>query len=260
MTTYEDCPHCHGTGKIEVAATKRVLSHGTPSTNARWAFEPATPKQLAAVQRMAEERDLGYQTPTMKWQASNLISQMSSIPKVAPQPQAQPDPEPEPTEHPEPTPQREKVEPLPLMMVSKITDGRYAITADDNTETLFLRKYTHKPDAVNRLAGCTVLQHRIAEDWNNHTIYWPSGGTTTISSRYKGTVLPEAWAQVFIDPQGAAHRFSEREHRCCSCGTNLTDARSRHFGIGPECEKSRPDVIGWVTETIGPFVPGTEQE
>ncbi|AXH68146.1 hypothetical protein SEA_TEATEALATTE_89 [Gordonia phage Teatealatte] len=265
MTNYEVCPHCLGDGKVEVTSPTRVrITFGPPppAPLKPWQTRPATQRQLDAVERMAAERDLDYELPKLGWQASNLISMMGGMKKPTPPPQPQPAFEPPPEPAPDPEPAAQKVyDPLPLMMVSQITDGRYAITADDNTETIFLRKVTHKADAKNtRMAGATVLQHRIAEDWNSHTVYWPSGQVSQYSNSYKNTILPEAWAQVFVDPQGAAHRFAEREHRCCSCGTNLTDARSRHYGIGPECEKARPDVIGWVNDNVGPFVPGAEQD
>ncbi|QFG08568.1 hypothetical protein PBI_ASERPROCKY_82 [Gordonia phage ASerpRocky] len=266
MTNYEVCPHCLGDGKVEVTSPTRItLGFGKPPVSMRdWHRRPATQRQLAAIERMADERNVDYDKPALGWQASNLISMLGTIPKAAPPPQPQPTPvvEEVAAEEVEPEPAVKKAyDPLPLMMVSQITDGRYAVTADDNTETIFLRKTSHKSNAKNtRMAGATVLQHRIAEDWNSHTVYWPSGQVSQYSNSYKGTILPEAWAQVFVDPQGAAHRFAEREHRCCSCGTNLTDARSRHYGIGPECEKARPDVIGWVNSNKGPFVPGAEQD
>lgn len=266
MTQYEECPHCMGEGKVEVTSTRLTLGHGQrPTPHQAWHLKPPSAKQMGAIEGMADAREVDYDPPQFSWQASNLITMMRAIPPVS-KPKLTPAAPPVPAfedEPPAPAPKpqlQEMLEPLPKMMVDKITDGRYAITADDNTETIFLRKYTYKDDAKNRFAGCSLLQHRIAEEWHNHTVYWPSGKLTRISHSYKGMEFPEAWAQVFADPQDAAHRFAEREHRCCSCGTNLTDARSRHYGIGPECEKARPDVIGWVNTTVGPFVEGSEQD
>lgn len=40
---------------------------------------------------------------------------------------------------------------------------------------------------------------------------------------------------VAADPIATGRRFAELTSRCCSCGRALTDARSKVYGIGPEC-------------------------
>lgn len=42
-------------------------------------------------------------------------------------------------------------------------------------------------------------------------------------------------AALLADPVAAARRFAEFATRCCCCGRTLTDARSKVYGIGPEC-------------------------
>jgi hypothetical protein len=42
---------------------------------------------------------------------------------------------------------------------------------------------------------------------------------------------------------------------CSKCGKKLTHGRSRYYGIGPECEEFWPEVINFINETKGVYVP-----
>lgn len=42
------------------------------------------------------------------------------------------------------------------------------------------------------------------------------------------------------DPDAAAARFAALAVRCCFCGRELTDDRSRVYGVGPDCRAGAP--------------------
>jgi Family of unknown function (DUF6011) len=42
---------------------------------------------------------------------------------------------------------------------------------------------------------------------------------------------------IAADPVAAGKRFADLLTRCCLCGRKLSDARSKVYGIGPECRQ-----------------------
>jgi len=149
-----------------------------------------------------------------------------------------------------------KPEPLDERMVKRIPDGRYAVENNDCTQICFLRVRTYPQTAKNKLRGATVVQSKSADRWNNEYVYWPSGRIQTGHSGYlHGTEIPELLIQVIANPQEAALTYSKHYDECTRCGIDLTDKRSRFYGIGPECEKHRPDVINYVHSIKGEFDP-----
>lgn len=53
------------------------------------------------------------------------------------------------------------------------------------------------------------------------------------------------------DQRKAALQFGHDYWKCCICGKSLELPRSRHYGIGPECEQKYPDIITQVDEEYG---------
>jgi hypothetical protein len=60
-----------------------------------------------------------------------------------------------------------------------------------------------------------------------------------------------------VDPNGCALSYAEVLGHCCKCGKELTDPRSRWYGIGPDCEKRNANHIRLVDESKGVFVHGS---
>ena len=121
-------------------------------------------------------------------------------------------------------------------MIDLVPDGYYAVQLGDNEEHLdFLR--LKRPKAGTRLYGGALkvqTQHGPALDLA--AVLWPSGKWQI----YKQSVIDMMLA-VVTDHHGAAQRYGKKLGRCMRCNCELTDDRSRHYGIGPECETK----AGW---------------
>lgn len=121
-------------------------------------------------------------------------------------------------------------------MIDLVPDGYYAVQLGDNEEHLdFLR--IKRPKAGTRTYGGAIkfqTQHGLRLDLD--AVLWPSGRWQI----FKHTVIDMLMA-VVVDHHGAAQRYAQKLNHCMRCNTELTDDRSRHYGIGPECETK----FGW---------------
>ncbi|WP_239404501.1 DUF6011 domain-containing protein [Frankia sp. Cj3] len=53
------------------------------------------------------------------------------------------------------------------------------------------------------------------------------------------------------DPDTAAARFAALTIRCCRCGKQLSDARSKIHGVGPECRSGMSaDLLGLLADAV----------
>jgi hypothetical protein len=138
----------------------------------------------------------------------------------------------------------------PLAMVEKVKDARFAVRHDDNEPYKFLRitRPTH-----GKKKGALVIQSQHSDLYKDCVIVWPSGRVSTFDKRPDSYLL-----LVVADPTTASRRYGQELGRCCSCGRELTDGRSIHYGIGPECEKSWPEIIMQVDDEYGgvEYYPG----
>lgn len=54
------------------------------------------------------------------------------------------------------------------------------------------------------------------------------------------------------NPDEAAARFAVFQSRCCLCSKALTDAKSKVFGIGPDCREGLPaSLLGCMAREMG---------
>lgn len=136
---------------------------------------------------------------------------------------------------------------IPQMILDTIPNGRYACREDENDEYMFIR--VSRPNK-GQYQGCLKVQTQHGEDYKLALIVDVTG------SLYWHNLLAEpALLMAALSPARQAREYALVIGRCCSCGKELTDPRSRWYGIGPECEKNNEEYMEWVTEQEGPYVP-----
>jgi hypothetical protein len=65
-------------------------------------------------------------------------------------------------------------------------------------------------------------------------------------------------AALTADLDGARARFAVFQIRCCSCGRALRDAKSKTFGIGPECRRGESEAV--LASVLTPLVAKAHAE
>lgn len=140
----------------------------------------------------------------------------------------------------------------PRAMVEAMREGRYAVEValpGQHKDWVFVR--VSRPTRGKK-AGCLVLQTQHSDYYKPLLIIYPSG---SVWFAQRGEKLDMALMMIAADPFTSAMNYG-RELGCCSrCARELTDERSRHYSIGPECERHWPEIINYVNETKGVFVP-----
>jgi hypothetical protein len=147
-----------------------------------------------------------------------------------------------------PEPQPEKSDPKFDMfrnLMQALPDGRYAIRADETEPYTFFRVKIH---TRGKRVGCMTIQTQHSERLMNAAIRWRSG--QWFFERNKQTII-DLMLFVCLDPKTAGMNYAQELGRCCICGKELTDERSRWYGIGPDCETRHGSIIEWVNEVKG---------
>lgn len=134
-------------------------------------------------------------------------------------------------------------------MLTSLQSGYYAVRTDPTTDDIFFMRVSRpksgtKKDAlqVQSMHGTAAAKPSLMEA----LVVWPSNRYT-----FFGRYLQDHWRTRLVDsimllvtdPIGAARLYADKIGRCCRCNAALTDERSRHYGIGPECEKYWPHII-----------------
>lgn len=134
---------------------------------------------------------------------------------------------------------KERLTPM-LPLLANVKDGYYAAEVGDGryNDLKFFRVSRPK---TGQYAGTTKIQWQIADNWRIAILVRANG------TYWKPTDAP-AQAEdyvlaIMVDATGCARRYAKEIDKCCRCNTSLTDERSRHYGIGPECEKHWPHII-----------------
>lgn len=140
----------------------------------------------------------------------------------------------------------------PRAMVEAFRDGRYAVEVtlpNQPRDWVFIRVARPK---TGKQAGNLILQTQHSDFYKPLLTIYPTGGVYFWQQSEK---LDMALMMIAADPFTSAINYG-RELGCCSrCARELTDERSRYYSIGPECEKYWPEIINYVNETRGVFVP-----
>lgn len=127
-------------------------------------------------------------------------------------------------------------------------EGRFAVRADSTKPYVFFRITTPKS---GKFSGCLKVQTQHGPDYDLMMAVWPSGQITMYDKRWEQDLL-----LVVVDPNGGKIAYGQELQHCGICGTELTDERSRYYGIGPDCETRYRHLIAMVDGTKGPYRPG----
>src|SRR6478672_1718439 len=135
-------------------------------------------------------------------------------------------------------------------MLMNVDSGYYAVrTVDGSDDDIFFMRVS-RPKSGNGAGGLKLqsvhggagagFSERDKPVFKDGLIIWPSG-SYTFYDRYRQAhwqeVMVDSVMKLVTDTFGAARLYSEKIKHCCRCNKALTDDRSRHYGIGPECEK-----------------------
>lgn len=198
-----------------------------------------TPRQRRYLKDLgASELDLHHEGFELSInQASHLIDTLKKGPAVT-------------------TPTHEHQPPAPPVEDSRITmlkaligvvpPGYYAvhpIDSENEEDYTFFRLSIPKSGVYK---GCTKVQTQHSDDLIDRVYIWPSGRWTVKSNAVLDDLL-----LLVTDHHTAARKYAEKIGRCMRCNKALTDDRSRHYGIGPDCEQVWTWVIPTVDEELG---------
>lgn len=206
----------------------------------------ATDKQYKFIKDLCDRKGVGHQyVQRTKQEASAEIDRLLAMPD-------------KPTEVklPREDPNVKYQQQLQMIELMLPKDGRYAVRELTDGElkgkTHFLRITRHKPTAKNRWAGGITIQTKHGGSYTDkgnlelRLAKWPSGKWSVYSPWCIDVLL-----LILPDPTTAAMLYSQELGECARCGKDLTDERSRFYGIGPECEKHWPHHLDRVVEIKG---------
>lgn len=133
-------------------------------------------------------------------------------------------------------------------LIDQVPNGYYAVREQDGAPITFMRLSRPKH---GRFKDSLKVQTQHGPDLVERWVRWPSGQI----SRYhwSGGNIEDKLLLLIADWKGAMMLYSEKLRRCGRCNTELTVARSRFYGIGPECETHVPHVIDLVAEKKGGY-------
>ena len=149
--------------------------------------------------------------------------------------------------------------PFPAQLLFGIREGRYAVSTDDSDRMTFIRISIIQPfkNVQRRRAfeGWLKIQTQHGDDLRDRYVISPDGSKYYAYTSWGPRAMVPHLAMIVADPWRAAIAYGRELGQCCRCGKNLTDERSRYYGIGPECETKWGTIIDEVIENYGTFVP-----
>jgi hypothetical protein len=114
-------------------------------------------------------------------------------------------------------------------MLPLIPDGYYATAPEGSGGHIdFVR--ISRP-MKGRFKGALKVHTQHSEAWKEALILWPSGQWSVYRTSAVDTLL-----LVIADHKSCARRYGIELQSCMRCNKELTDDRSRHYLVGPECE------------------------
>lgn len=205
-----------------------------------WRSKPSTPEQWARVDK--EGGDATYAAKLLRGPCSDYIQSLIKGTPWRPPGQVQLAPVAPPLP-PTPAPQPERRSrvsddprlPIIATMVRLIPEGYYATAPDgDDRHNDFVRIVTQKGKR-SHWQGALTVQTQHSDRWSDPRIaFWPSGSVSTYDGGQSCIGMVQ---EIVADYKTAALRYSILNTRCMRCGAKLTDDRSKHYLVGPECER-----------------------
>lgn len=167
-----------------------------------------------------------------------LLAEQRGTPVSAPTP-------PQPTIHTarQSEPEDPRVQMIKAILVS-IPNGYFAVdqgtepTWGDTGKYDFLR--ISRPKS-GKYKDAIKIQSQHGDRLENRAILWPSGHLSVFDRRVLDPLMT-----MMADHKTCLTTYGQVIGRCCRCHKQLTDDRSRHYGIGPECEQ----IFPWVIEEV----------
>lgn len=132
---------------------------------------------------------------------------------------------------------------IPAQMVQAIPTGYYAWAPDFDTPLRFVRIKHHDS---GRKRGHTTVQTIHGDELKLQVDIYPNGQMQVYRNG-----LDDLLTGILVDPTHAGRTYALKKGRCMRCGKELTDERSRHYGIGPICDGILPQVIDRRDEELG---------
>lgn len=238
MTLTATCGRCkqyHST--IEEARNCYLRIAQTIYTPPVKTFEPATARQLSYINDLGGSRAKAVRMS--KSEASDYITVLKRRPR--------------PVNLQTTAPNRVTTK-VPISMlydaIKPGREGRFAVQADTNTPYVFFRITTPKS---GQFAGSLKVQTQHGPDFKLALVVWP--GVEQRVTVYNKSVEDDLLL-VCVDPNGGKIAYGRELHHCGICGKELTDERSRWYGIGPDCETRNGHIIDLVNDSVGPYRPG----
>lgn len=178
-----------------------------------------TAAQLSYIEKL--KGDMTYAHKLTKSEASKYIDELKARPVVT-----------------APTPARATK--VPVELLDMVPDGYYAVQPDSTTPFTFLKVLRPKS---GKYKDSFKVSTQHGPNWDEAFIRYPSGRLWIPKPHVEESIL-----LVLSDYRWAARNYAREIGTCCRCNTELTDERSRHYGIGPDCEtKHRWE---WVIQTV----------
>jgi hypothetical protein len=143
-----------------------------------------------------------------------------------------------------------------LPLLAMVPDGYFAVRPDTNEPWRFFRitrrdtKRYKNTTRIQSQGGDELYMRMIVFHDREHPIWtdpwWPQRDS-----------LQTYLLLICADYKGALMKYAELTSHCGRCAKQLTDERSRWYGIGPECEK----VMSWWIDEVdasekGPYIEG----
>lgn len=167
------------------------------------------------------------------WESVNFPQRVAT-----PAPVVQPTPIVAPVvETPAPERRRSYVSDDPLLamitgMVQMIPEGYYATAPNgENGHCDFVRIHTSK-SRKSRYYNSLVIQTQHSDKWEVRMVLWSGTGKWSV---YSPRVI-DYLMEIVSDYKSCGIRYAVMLKHCMRCNKELTDDRSRHYLVGPECE------------------------
>lgn len=125
-------------------------------------------------------------------------------------------------------------------LIKSVPDGYFAVAKEEGASTTFVRISRPKSRTY---AGSIKVQTQHGPNLKVAAALWSSDSWSIFDRR-----VIDAMLLLVVDYQGASLRYAREIGKCCRCNSPLTDERSRHYGIGPECEEYHTWIVPMVDE------------
>lgn len=138
------------------------------------------------------------------------------------------------------------------MLKGMLPVGYFAGQLDSSSRTIFFRVKTTAKNSRRYPPDSYLVQqahgNALGLSYTPVCAVWPNGTFKV----YDKSLEPELMT-VMADHHSAARMFGQLLGHCARCNAELTDERSRYYGIGPECEQHWPWFIPEVEEEKGAY-------